>query len=101
MYQSLSELKDLMGRFSSGVNLLGLKEGHGLVDTFFRADEGGEVYNQLLWCQERGIDDSRLSVHKVLPQREFKSPAYFEKLSIKNGKVHLLLIHVNLRYYKK
>jgi len=80
---------------------LGLKEGHGLVDAFFRADEGGKFYNQLLWCQEGGIDDSRLSVHKILPQRELKSSAYFEKLSIKDSKVHLLLIHVDLQYNEK
>jgi hypothetical protein len=34
-----------MARVSGGVNLLGLKEGHGLVDAFFRADEGGKFYN--------------------------------------------------------
>jgi hypothetical protein len=84
-YQSLSQLKDLMWRVWSGVHILGLKEGEGLVNGFSWGHEGWEAHNELLWRQESSVAYSRLSAHKILPQRQLKSSTYFEKLNIKDS----------------
>ncbi len=63
MYQSLSEFKDLMGMVCGCVHSLGCEKVETLVDDFFRADECVKVDKELPWCQEGGIDHSRLSEH--------------------------------------